>query len=116
MKTITRSELAARMNADHPPILIEALPGHYFADGHIPGAINIPHDEIDQQAPQRLPDKQAEIVVYCVNTACKNSGIAARTLEQMGYSNIFEYVEGKQDWQAAGLPLVSETETTATAA
>jgi len=39
------------------------------------------------------------------NTPCPNSVIAARTLEALGYANVAEYVEGKQDWVEAGLPL-----------
>jgi rhodanese-related sulfurtransferase len=45
------------------------------------------------------------IIVYCANTACQNSRVAAQTLAVMGYTNVAEYVEGKQDWIEAGLPL-----------
>lgn len=104
-KTISRETLAARLKSAQQPILVEALPARYYNDAHLPGAINIPHDAIRAQAPERLPDKSAEIVVYCANTACQNSGIAARTLENLGYTKVFEYVEGKEDWVNAGLPV-----------
>ena len=107
MRTITRQALAGRINSDTPPIVIEALPRRYYEDAHLPGAINIPHDEIEQEAATRLPDKQADIVVYCANSPCQNSAKAAHTLDALGYRNVYEYVEGKEDWQAAGLPLVS---------
>ena len=58
-----------------------------------------------ERAPTLLPDKSAFIVVYCANTPCPNSAIAARTLDALGYTNVAEYVEGKQDWVEAGLPL-----------
>lgn len=58
-----------------------------------------------QLAPGVLPDRNAEIVVYCASATCQNSHIAARVLEQMGYGNVAVYPGGKQDWQDAGLPV-----------
>jgi len=87
--------------------LIEALPKKYFASGHLPGAVNIPHDEIRQKAPETLADTAALIVVYCASAECQNSKIAMNTLQQMGYSNTHEYVEGKSHWFEAGFPVES---------
>lgn len=103
---IDRAELQARLAANPNPVLVEALPEKYYRDGHLPGAINIPHDRVDALAPKLLPDKSAEIVVYCANGPCKNSGIAAQRLAALGYVNVRDYHEGKADWVAAGLPLV----------
>jgi rhodanese-related sulfurtransferase len=105
--TITRDELKARLDAGESLTLVEALPPKYYADTHLPGAINIPHDRVDALAPGRLQDKEAAIVVYCANAPCKNSGLAAARLEQLGYRNVRDYHEGKADWIAAGLPVES---------
>ena len=107
MQTITLSELRDALASDAPPTLVEALPAQYYDDHHLPGAINIPHDEIDALAPTRLPDKDAAIVVYCASGPCQNSGIAARRLAQLGYTNVRDYHEGKAEWDAAGLPTES---------
>ena len=77
----------------------------YFDTEHLPGAINLPHDRVRELAPELLPDRGARIVTYCANTPCQNSGIAAATLVTMGYSDVREYAEGKQDWIDAGLPV-----------
>jgi rhodanese-related sulfurtransferase len=106
-KTMTREQINGYLQDNTPMTLVEALPSKYFDAGHLPGAINIPHDAIRNRAPALLPDRGALVVVYCASTECRNSGIAARTLLQMGYTNTFEYVEGKQHWQAAGLPVES---------
>ena len=103
--TITREALKAGLDRGDAITLVEALPQRYFDDGHLPGAINIPHDEIRARAASLLPDKEARIVVYCASTACRNSKLATDTLHRMGYTNAVEYVEGKQDWVEAGLPL-----------
>lgn len=86
-------------------VLIDALPPAAFADGHLPGAINLPSDDILEQAPVRLPDRGATLVVYCASTSCKRAGLSAERLEQLGYSRIFQYQEGKKGGVAAGMPL-----------
>jgi len=71
----------------------------------VPGARHLPHDRVRELAPGVLPDRNAEIVVYCASATCQNSHIAARVLEQLGYTNVAVYAGGKQDWQEAGLPV-----------
>jgi rhodanese-related sulfurtransferase len=102
--TITRAELRDLVEADAVTV-VEALPASYYEDAHLPGAINIPHTEVRNLAPELLPDKEAPIVVYCANLPCPNSELAARVLGKLGYTNVREYAEGKDDWREAGLPL-----------
>jgi rhodanese-related sulfurtransferase len=102
--TITREELRDAIDAGDVTV-VEALPANYYEDAHLPGAINIPHTEVRALAPALLPDKDAAIVTYCANTPCPNSGIAATVLTKLGYTDVREYVEGKQDWSDTGLPL-----------
>lgn len=103
---ISREELKQLVDSGDITV-VEALPAMYFEREHIPGAINIPHDDIDARAPELLPATDAVIVTYCANTPCKNSGIAAAKLDKLGYTNVREYVEGKEDWVGAGLPTES---------
>ena len=107
MKLIDRNTLQAKLGQ---VTLAEALPEKYYRDGHLPGAKHLPHDQVRQLAPAVLPDKGAEIVVYCASRTCQNSHIAAKVLEQMGYANVAVYAGGKQDWQEAGLALELERE------
>jgi rhodanese-related sulfurtransferase len=103
---ITRDELAQQID-ERSVTVVEALGPQYFEQGHLPGAINIPHTEVAELAPSLLPDKDAAIVVYCSNLQCQNSAIAQGELRRMGYTNVRKYAEGMQDWEAAGLPLES---------
>lgn len=89
-------------------ILIDTLPAGIFADGHLPGAINLPSDDILEQAPAHLPDRDATLVVYCASASCKRAGLSAERLERLGYSRIFHYEEGKRGWLAEGLPLAGD--------
>ncbi len=103
--SISREQLKQKMDAGEPLTLVEALPERYFEAEHLPGAINLPHTEVRTRAAEVLPNKDAFIVVYCSNTACQNSNMAAQTLVQMGYTNAHEYVEGKQHWMEANYPV-----------
>ena len=88
-------------------MLVEALPANYYRQAHLPDALNIPHDAVDALAPRLLPDKNAEIVVYCASATCRNSDYAARRLSALGYGNVRTYAGGKADWIDAGLPVES---------
>ena len=103
--TISRDELKRLLDEDAAVTVVEALGPMYYEDAHLPGAVNIPHDQVDALAPVLLPDKAAKVVVYCSNTPCPNSTIASRRLVRLGYTDVLEYVEGKQDWVEAGLPV-----------
>ena len=100
---LTLAQLNERRAANPRLTLVEALPEKYFRDWHLPGAIHVPHTEVRERAPELLADKSAEIVVYCASATCQNSHMAARTLVQMGYSNVAVFPGGKQDWSDAGL-------------
>ena len=105
VQTISRDALKAALDAGEPLVLLEALPPMYFEDARLPGALNLPHDQVDDLAASLIPSKDAQVVVYCANEPCPNSGIAARRLAALGYANVREYAEGKQDWIEAGLPV-----------
>jgi rhodanese-related sulfurtransferase len=104
-KIISTNRLQERIAANPTLVLLEALPQKYFVDGHLPGALHFPHDQVGALVPALLPDKTAEIVVYCASNTCNNSHTAASRLGQLGYTNVSVYSGGKQDWSDAGLPL-----------
>jgi rhodanese-related sulfurtransferase len=101
---ITRDELKELLDRSEV-VVVEALPEQYFAKQHIPGAIRVDYEELESQAPERPPDKDAPIVTYCASLNCRNSEIAANKLIALGYGNVREYAEGKADWIEAGLPV-----------
>lgn len=105
MKLIDRDTLFRKLRAPGAPTLVEALPAKYWNDWHLPGAKHLPHDQVQRLAPSVLPDKNAEIVVYCASATCQNSHVAARQLIALGYTDVAVYAGGKKDWQEAGLPV-----------
>ena len=87
MRTIAREELKAKMDRADDFMLVEALSHEHYASSHLPGAINLPYEFVDE-AERVLPEKDAEIVVYCMNRDCSASREEARELEEMGYARV----------------------------
>ncbi len=65
VKTISRDELKQKIDRGDDFHLAETLPQTAFHHAHLPGAINLPPDRVKELAPKLLPDKNADIVVYC---------------------------------------------------
>ena len=105
IRQLTLEQLNARRSINPALVLAEALPEKYYRDGHLPGARHLPHDQVTELAAQVLPERAAEIVVYCASSICQNSHIAARRLEQLGYRDVAVFPGGKREWVEAGLVL-----------
>ena len=101
-REISTAELAAKLESARPPLVAEILGPQDFATGHLPGAVNLPLEGFAENAVRTLPNKAAEIVVYCASSTCQNSDIAARQLQSLGYQNVRLYNAGKAAWKDAG--------------
>jgi rhodanese-related sulfurtransferase len=99
VRTITREELIALLDADAPIRLVMALGPGRFTAAHIPGSETFTSVEEGLAALSPADD----IVVYC--TGGHASILACRLLEQHGYRHVRRYAGGLADWDAAGLPL-----------
>ena len=76
-------------------IILDVRTAEEFAEGHIPGAINIANEDILETEPVELPDKEQVIYIYC--RSGNRSKQAAEKLALMGYTNIIEF-GGIIDW------------------
>jgi rhodanese-related sulfurtransferase len=65
VKTISRDELKVKIDRGDKFLLVETLPRTAYQHAHLPGAINLPPDQVKELAGSVLPDKAADIVVYC---------------------------------------------------
>ncbi len=83
-------------------VLVEALARPYYDRGHLPGARVLPLDGLQENAARVLPDKTAEIVVYCSGPTCNNSDVAGRALRALGYARVRVFKGGKAEWTEAG--------------
>ena len=105
IKQISGQELKKYIDNKEKLLIIEALPEKYYSEAHIPGAIQIDYKEMELKADKLPEEKDRMIVVYCAGLECQNSIITARQLDSLGYTNVYEYANGKQDWVEAGFPV-----------
>jgi rhodanese-related sulfurtransferase len=102
LATIGRDELLERMRSGDVVVLDVRPPAEYAA-GHLPGAVNIPPDELGARLAE-LPEGQP-VVAYCRGPLCAFADTAVRALSVAGRPAL-RLVDGLPEWAAAGLPVV----------
>ncbi len=91
-----------RLLAEGPaPTVVDVRERDEFVQGHIPGAIFIPRGYLELQIEQHQSDRAAPLVIYCAGGV--RSALAARNLQEMGYTNVISLVGGFNGWKNAGL-------------
>lgn len=94
-QSITMEEAKKIFETEGDYIILDVRRADEFADGHIPGAINIANEDIKDTEPAELKDKKQTIYVYC--RSGNRSKQASAKLAAMGYTNIIEF-GGIMDW------------------
>ena len=110
LETITRGELAERLERDPPPLVLDVRPAAEFLTGHVPGAVSVPPDELATRV-RRLPI-DADVVAYCRGAFCVYADDAVRVLCKDG-RRAARLEDGFPEWRRAGLPVAVGDETAA---
>ena len=92
---ITIEEAKEKIEAGNV-ILVDVRTQEEYSEKHIDGAILIPNETITDTQPAELPDKDADILVYC--RSGKRSSEAAKKLADMGYTNVYNMLGGINEW------------------
>ena len=95
-RQISMDEAVKMMKNEKNYIILDVRRPDEYAEGHIPGAINVPNEEIGTAEISELPDKSQLILVYC--RSGRRSKEASEKLVKLGYTNIVEF-GGIQDWK-----------------
>lgn len=106
IREVAAEDVHRRREAGEPVTVIDVREDAEWARGHLPGALHLGRGVLDCYIAQRVPDPDAEIVLYCGSGA--RSALAAETLERMGYRNVASMAGGIQAWANAGLPLARD--------
>jgi rhodanese-related sulfurtransferase len=99
--SITPTELSARRASGTAPVVIDVRTPEEYAAGHIPGALNIPFDQVAE----RISEVPAPlgVALYCMVGPRARKGESA--LLGVGYTSVFHLEGGLAAWQAAGFPV-----------
>ena len=103
LEPVARDELLRRLN-DGQVLMLDVRPEAEYAAGHIPGAVNVPHDQLAARLAE-LPER-ADIVAYCRGRYCVFAPDAVRLLRARGLS-ARPLEGGLPDWRLAGLPVTA---------
>ena len=95
-RQISMDEAVKMMRDEKDYIILDVRRPDEFAEGHIPGAINVPNEEIGTTEIAELPQKSQLILVYC--RSGRRSKEASEKLVMLGYTNIVEF-GGILDWK-----------------
>jgi len=93
----------AAVSPAEPVALIDVREADEYASGRLPGAVHIPRGYLEQRIEKKVPDRAARVVLYCA--AGNRSALAARTLTEMGYTNVASLAGGYDRWTDAGRPV-----------
>ena len=95
-RQISMDEAVEMMKTETGYIILDVRRPDEYAEGHIPGAINVPNEEIGTAEIPELPDKAQLILVYC--RSGRRSKEASEKLVKLGYTNVVEF-GGILDWK-----------------
>ena len=99
--SISAAELHARRESGAAPVVIDVRTPEEYASGHIPGAVNVPFDQVAQRIAEI--DAPQGVALYCMVGPRARKGESA--LLAAGYEKVFHLEGGLAAWQAAGLPV-----------
>ncbi len=100
VRMISIDDLNALMKSGTDLLLVDARSREQYYMAHIPGAISMPLNEIQQYAGSI--DRNRMIVTYCGNYHCPISTKAAVEFARLGFSDVQDYKGGIKEWQEMG--------------
>jgi molybdopterin/thiamine biosynthesis adenylyltransferase/rhodanese-related sulfurtransferase len=110
IRTVSLEEMRRRMDAREDYTLVDVREKDEVRQGFIPGAVFLPRGFLEMQAEQKLPNKDAKIIVYCAGGT--RSAFAAKVLADMGYRNVESANPGFVRWKDTGNPVDRPAELT----
>lgn len=96
IKHVSMDDIVQIMNENKNYIILDVRTIAEYNEGHIPNAICIPNETIENNAINELPDKEQLILIYC--RSGNRSRQAAEKLKKLGYTNLIEF-GGIIDWK-----------------
>lgn len=99
---ISPADLAARIAADNAPLVLDVRTEKEFTAGHIPGAINIPHLELQARIDELAGHENDTIVLHC--RSGRRAIPAGEVLRRSGFTRVIELDGHMLGWEAGGHP------------
>jgi rhodanese-related sulfurtransferase len=105
VRETTVEAVKARLDKGEPFFLIDVREESEWNKDRLPRAIHMSKGVIERDIEQQVPDRGAEIILYCGGGF--RSALAADNLQKMGYTRVISMDGGIRDWRGKGYPLVT---------
>ena len=102
---------ARRMLEKPGTVLLDVREGDEWRQGHIPQAIGIPRGFLELRVEEKVPDHKTPVILQCASGT--RSLLAARSLRELGYENVYNLTGGFNAWKDRGLPWTADRQFTA---
>lgn len=102
IESMSAAELLESMERPEGPIVLDVRTPEEYAAAHVPGAINVPYDQVVQQLDSLERFRARGLVVYC--RSGKRAGHAERVLQDAGFQRLWDLDGHMLSWEANGLP------------
>lgn len=103
---VTVDDVKARLENGQRPVLLDVREREEYREGHLEGALALPRGFLEMRVEEAVPDKSVPVVAYCAGGV--RSLIAARTLKEMGYTDVRSMAGGYTAWKNAGYDWVAD--------
>ncbi len=103
IRELTVDQVKRKLDRGERFHLVDVREESEWAKDHLPQAIHLGKGIIERDIEQRLPDADAEIILYCGGGF--RSALAADNLQKMGYTNVYSMDGGIRDWRDKRFPL-----------
>jgi phage shock protein E len=101
--SVNAAALSERLGSADAPVILDVRTREEYSSGHVPGAINVPYDQVADRVEEFATFQDADIVVYCQSG--KRASMAAADLKAAGFSRVLDLEGHMQGWKEQGLPL-----------
>ncbi len=108
VKETNVTDVKGRLDGGEKLQLVDVREDNEWAAGHLPGAIHLGRGIIERDIEERVPQRDAKLVLYCGGGF--RSALVAENLQKMGYSNVESMDGGWKGWLHAGLPTTKDPE------
>jgi molybdopterin/thiamine biosynthesis adenylyltransferase/rhodanese-related sulfurtransferase len=98
IREVSPEEASARAGQ---AVFVDVREADEWEKGHLPGALFIPRGFLELRIEEKVPDKSAEVIVYCAGGT--RSALGARALQDLGYTNVASMSGGFGRWREGGL-------------
>jgi sulfur-carrier protein adenylyltransferase/sulfurtransferase len=96
----TAHDAATRLESEPRPVLVDVRERDEYEQGFIPGAIHIARGNLESRVEANIPDRNAPVIIYCESG--NRSAYAAKTLTELGYTDVVSLAGGFSGWKDNG--------------